>query len=364
MKCLALRERKQPSKKKDDNAAKSAHEVEVYDEEQKKKASVVGSVNDEVSGTKWPRCGKLHDFQLEIDERLADIEETVYFIADSAEQLCHLNPSLLPGLLRLQQTTTRNVCFVLISEGFSGSIHDVTRGVDLVRVEFSIYSPLELQKILSKHVPRACIRQLEAASVSSISAIALYQNFAKQVVVELFHSSARDVREMMYIADELWPQYIAPVLRGDLACTNTRALYSAILPWTRRMQRFLYHHDVDWKTAREKGSVSPSAPALQSPSGDDNARVVGRAAAERAEKETDMFEKRESLRVIREKNLPFHSKLLVISAYLASYNPVDHDRILFSSRKNKRKRKRRSRSAQRGEHEVRSPKTFELERLL
>ena len=183
---------------------------------------------EDAPGSKWPRCGKLHDFVLDIDERLADVAETVYFIADSAEQLCNLNPSLLPGIMRMQQCTARNVCMIFISEGFPGSMNSVTRGADLVRLEFPVYSPLELQKILMNHVPPTCVDQLQEANVASDAAIALYQNFAKQVVVELFHSSARDVREMMYIASELWPQYISPVVRGEsriLIFEHSTALY-------------------------------------------------------------------------------------------------------------------------------------------
>eukprot|EP01135_Chromosphaera_perkinsii_P000656 Nk52_evm23s147 gene=Nk52_evmTU23s147 len=296
--------------------------------------------------------------------------ETIYLVFDKAERLrkTAIFRTLLPVLLNLNtmiqtaaiqssaqsfangDASNMNVCTILISNIIWEKYYLRTGGQAPWTVFFPEYSKETVLKILAKDFSLVCIQKdkEDGAGVEEDSAYkedeTVFVSFAN-IVYNIFHSPCRDLNELRYLLRLLYPIYRTPIQRKEMKKTDYTRLYEAILPVLRRGLTELYLRQMstlEWgthisnidnrkKPSSSKGSSSETNPPLPSTKVDIE--------------------------------LPYHSRYLLIAAYMASYNPQETDQRYFSIRKCNTASKSKRHRDRVNQHMI-GPKPFLLHRFL
>jgi origin recognition complex subunit 5 len=167
---------------------------------------------------------------------------------------------------------------------------------------FPSYTKPELLLILALVLPTPLLPSGEKDTRET------HTRFLSAVYDSLSKHSGRDLASFQHVAAQLWPRFIRPVLSGELSPTPFSRLLLA--------NRSMFQDD---------SVLVPniiSAPTT-------NPKTTTQASLPKAGKTH-----------ILTNLLPFHSRLLLVASYLASYNPPRLDVVLFMKTSLQKRRKK------------------------
>ncbi|EGV97014.1 origin recognition complex subunit 5 [Cricetulus griseus] len=268
-------------------------------------------------------CETFNDFvrlfkQVTNTENLKD--QTVYIVLDKAEYLRDMEANLLPGFLRLQELTDRNVTVIFLSEIIWEKFRPNTGCFEPFVLYFPDYSIGNLQKILSHDHPPEYSADFYAAYIN--------------ILLGVFYTVCRDLKELRHLAVLNFPKYCEPVVKGEAGERDTRKLWRNIEPHLKKAMQTVYLREISssqWEKL-QKDDTDPG-------------QLKGLSAYTHVE-------------------LPYYSKFILIAAYLASYNPARTDRRFFLKHHGKIKKTNFLKKHEKTSNHLLGPKPFPLDRLL
>lgn len=268
-------------------------------------------------------CETFNDFvrlfkQVTKDENLKN--QTVYIVLDKAEYLRDMEANLLPGFLRLQELTDRNVTVIFLSEIVWEKFRPNTGCFEPFVLYFPDYSIGNLQKILSHDHPPEYSADFYAAYIN--------------ILLGVFYTVCRDLKELRYLAVLNFPKYCEPVVKGEASERDTRKLWRNIEPHLKKAMQTVYLREISssqWEKLQKDDT--------------DSGQLKGLSAYTHVE-------------------LPYYSKFILIAAYLASYNPARTDKRFFLKHHGKIKKTNFLKKHEKTSNHLLGPKPFPLDRLL
>ncbi|XP_029901659.1 origin recognition complex subunit 5 [Myripristis murdjan] len=247
--------------------------------------------------------------------------QTRYIVMEKAELLRDMDANLLPALLRLQELVQDNVTVILLSEIVWDKFRPNTGCFEPLQLHFPDYSKGELQQILAQD------------SHPSYSA-ELYSSYIN-ILLGVFYSVCRDLRELRHLAALNFSKFCEPLEEGKVKESDTHKLWRNIEPHLKKAMQTVY--------LREVSSVQWEQ--LQQMEEKDTGAVRGLSAHAHVE-------------------LPYYSKFLLIAAYLASYNPARTDKRFFVKHHGKVRKTNFLKKHEKTSNHLLGPKPFPLDRLL
>nr|XP_056702971.1 origin recognition complex subunit 5 [Euleptes europaea] len=245
--------------------------------------------------------------------------QTIYVVLDNAEQLREMEANILPGFLRLQELTDRNVTVVLLSEIVWELLRPTTGCLEPMPLYFPDYSIGHLQKILSHDHPPEYSFDFYAAYIN--------------ILLGVFYPVCRDLKELRHLAVINFSKYCEPVIQGKANERDTRRLWKNIESHLKNAMQTVYLREISssqWEQSREDG---------------ESGQLKGLSAHAHVE-------------------LPYYSKFLLIAAYLASYNPARTDKRFFVKHRGTIRKKKVQKKQEKTSNHLLGPKAFPLDRLL
>ncbi|MEJ1272524.1 origin recognition complex subunit 5 [Cricetulus griseus] len=178
-------------------------------------------------------CETFNDFvrlfkQVTNTENLKD--QTVYIVLDKAEYLRDMEANLLPGFLRLQELTDRNVTVIFLSEIIWEKFRPNTGCFEPFVLYFPDYSIGNLQKILSHDHPPEYSADFYAAYIN--------------ILLGVFYTVCRDLKELRHLAVLNFPKYCEPVVKGEAGERDTRKLWRNIEPHLKKAMQTVYLREI------------------------------------------------------------------------------------------------------------------------
>ncbi|GAB5568463.1 origin recognition complex subunit 5 isoform X1 [Prionailurus iriomotensis] len=178
-------------------------------------------------------CETFNDFvrlfkQVTEAESLKD--QTVYIVLDKAEYLRDMEANLLPGFLRLQELTDRNVTVLFLSEIVWEKFRPNTGCFEPFVLYFPDYSIGNLQKILSHDHPPEYSADFYAAYIN--------------ILLGVFYTVCRDLKELRHLAVLNFPKYCEPVVKGEANERDTRKLWRNIEPHLKKAMQTVYLREI------------------------------------------------------------------------------------------------------------------------
>lgn len=287
----------------------------------------------------YARCDTLCDFVIYVQELMKGQEQTKFLVIDGAEHLDSLGGNLLPVLSNFSSVSRCPITVVLISR-----LSLDTRGLGLgggvpYSVLFPEYSADDVLRILSLDAPEG-----------NPALARNFQEFSK-LIYDIFYKPCRDLGEVRHMTNLLWPKYIQPVILGQVAAQETGKL-------VRRMETH-FRDALGQLHLRELSRIEWQQRVMCNLSQNDAQKAVVQRTANS----------------VSDFDLPYYSKWLLISAYLASYNPAKYDVRYFTRHaelraKGKGGKARRQKDMKGAEasgklkQQLLGPRAFPLERML
>ncbi|XP_046526599.1 origin recognition complex subunit 5 isoform X3 [Equus quagga] len=241
-------------------------------------------------------------------------------VLDKAEYLRDMEANLLPGFLRLQELTDRNVTVILLSEIVWEKFRPNTGCFEPFVLYFPDYSIGNLQKILSHDHPPEYSADFYAAYIN--------------ILLGVFYTVCRDLKELRHLAVLNFPKYCEPVVKGEASERDTRKLWRNVEPHLKKAMQTVYLREISssqWEKI-QKDDTDPG-------------QLKGLSAYTHVE-------------------LPYYSKFILIAAYLASYNPARTDKRFFLKHHGKIKKTNFLKKHEKTSNHLLGPKPFPLDRLL
>ncbi|KAK2624193.1 hypothetical protein QTJ16_006143 [Diplocarpon rosae] len=200
-------------------------------------------------------------------------------------------PTLLPALARLSEIIPNLTTIFIVTSPRPNMLH--VPGVP--HISFPAYTKLELLRIIALTNPTPTLPKETKETWSRYSS-AVWDSLSKHF--------GRDILSFRAVCLRLWPRFIKPVLDGSLDPTPFTKLLIA--------NRSLFQND-----AALLHNIVPNTPAPGSSAATAATKYVGIGA-----------------------QLPFYSRLLLVAAYLASFNPPKTDATLFMKAAASKRRKK------------------------
>ncbi|XP_076015052.1 origin recognition complex subunit 5 [Genypterus blacodes] len=269
-----------------------------------------------------PRSPSLSDFVRVYRQQCAQLpaEQTRYIVMERAELLRDMDANLLPALLRLQELVEDNVTVILLSEIVWDKFRPNTGCFEPLLLHFPDYSKGELQQILSQD--------------SHPSHSAEFYSSYINILLGVFYSVCRDLRELRHLAALNFAKFCEPLEEGKVKESDTHKLWRNIEPHLKKAMQTVYLREVS--------------------------SVQWEQMQQMEEKETGVIR---GLSAHAHIELPYYSKFLLIAAYLASFNPARTDRRFFLKHGKIRKTNFLKKHEKTSNHLL-GPKPFPLDRLL
>lgn len=242
--------------------------------------------------------------------------KTSYIVLDNAHRLLDCWPELIPGLFRLEEATGRQVCVVIITSSSWQQMHNHAGGLQPLSVRFGLYTPEVMVEILLRAA------EVEHAALFGTLGRDRLKGILQLAVPGLQHCT-RDLAVMSQAVRRLLGEMEAILDRTGVD-TDTKlskqgaaklmpTLNKAVRLMVQALANELFHHDYpdDSLAAAAKAMGSKSSSSTTVPAKDNN-------------------------------YLSDHGKFVMLAAFLASYNPAQQDRRMFSSHATKKQRVVRS----------------------
>ncbi|KAM9705687.1 origin recognition complex subunit 5 isoform 1-T1 [Menidia menidia] len=270
-----------------------------------------------------PRTPSLSDFVRVYRQQSSQspAKQTRYIIMEKAELLRDAEANLLPALLRLQELVEDNVTVILLSEIVWDQFRPNTGCFEPLLLHFPDYSKGELQQILSH----------DAHPSYSAEFYSSYIN----ILLGVFYSVCRDLRELRHLAALNFSKFCEPVTTGKVKETETHKLWKNIEPHLKKAMQTVYLREVSslqWEQMQQMEETETGA-------------MRGLSAHTHVE-------------------LPYYSKFLLIAAYLASYNPARTDKRFFLKHHGKIRKTNFLKKNEKTSNHLLGPKPFSLDRML
>jgi len=255
----------------------------------------------------------------------------------NAERLRDMDANLLPGFLRLKELTRLPVCVLLISK-IAWSKFMVPSGLPRpVPVIVRQFTKEQMSKVIADKLKERQARDDLEHEKDLQWEDEFFLNYTS-IVISMFIKACRTLPELEYLCQRHYAAFRDPVVRGDVEQHNVRALYRAI---EKELKESLATLHLQETTSRQL-------------------------------KEIQRRENLESLEGVQKQNrrlhveLPFHSKFLLIAAYLASYNPAKSDKRFFVKHHGKQRKTKAGIAAKERavSSQLTGPKAFPLDRLM
>merc|ERR1719228_266786 len=236
---------------------------------------------------------------------------------------------------RLQEITGCNVCTIVETRLDWNKLRPTQDIVSPITLHFAQYTREELVKLVGSLLEGDKTEQFRLQYAG--------------LVLSVFYPVTRSLMELLHIARFNYGTYVKPVIAGEIKETDTKKLWFNVEPHLRKCLSTVHLREVASKqmlsleqehiaTKEESHSLSilPLAPGP-------TISNVSRITIE----------------------LPFYSKFLLISAFLASYNPAKSDKRFFVKHHGKQRKTVKSmKSKDKLNSQLTGPKPFPLERLL
>lgn len=270
-----------------------------------------------------PRGSSLSDFVRIYRQQCAEspAKQTRYIIMEKAEMLRDTDANLLPALVRLQALLEDNVTVVLLSEIVWDKFRPNTGCFEPLLLHFPDYSKGELQQILSKDRHPSYSAEFYSSYIN--------------ILLGVFYSVCRDLRELRHLAALNFAKFCEPVEEGKVKESDTHKLWRNIEPHLKKAMQTVYLREVSslqWEQMQDMEEKEAGA-------------VRGLSAHTHVE-------------------LPYYSKFLLIAAYLASYNPARTDKRFFMKHHGKIKKVNFLKKNEKTSNHLLGPKPFALDRML
>ncbi|KAM9698976.1 origin recognition complex subunit 5 isoform 2-T2 [Dama dama] len=179
-------------------------------------------------------CETFNDFVRLFKQKITEAEnlkdQTVYIVLDKAEYLRDMEANLLPGFLRLQELTDRNVTVIFLSEIVWEKFRPNTGCFEPFVLYFPDYSIGNLQKILSHDHPPEYSADFYAAYIN--------------ILLGVFYTVCRDLKELRHLAVLNFPKYCEPVVKGEAGERDTRKLWRNIEPHLKKAMQTVYLREI------------------------------------------------------------------------------------------------------------------------
>lgn len=269
-----------------------------------------------------PRASSFSDF-VRIYRQLCKqnpAQQTRYIVLERAELLRDMEANLLPGLLRLQELVEDNITVFLLSEIVWDKFRPNTGCFEPLLLHFPDYTKAELLQILSTDSHPSYSPELYTSYIN--------------ILLGVFYSVCRDLRELRHLAALNFPKFCEPLEKGEAKESDTHKLWRNVEPHLKRAVQSVY--------LREVSSVQWEQHQIEDK---DASTLKGLSAQAHVE-------------------LPYYSKFLLIAAYLASYNPARTDRRFFLKHHGKMKKTNFLKKHEKTSNHLLGPKPFPLDRLL
>ncbi|KAB0399119.1 hypothetical protein E2I00_017644 [Balaenoptera physalus] len=271
-------------------------------------------------------CETFNDFvrlfkQITKAESLKD--QTVYVVLDKAEYLRDMEANLLPGFLRLQELTDRNVTVIFLSEIVWEKFRPNTGCFEPFVLYFPDYSIGKFENIVD---------------YSAVDQAVL--NFPKYCEPVVKGEGNYNFTIIIFLLKKV--SVISKLLKfslfGVASERDTRKLWRNIEPHLKKAMQTVYLREISssqWEKL-QKDDTDPGQ--LKGIKG--------------------------SLSAYTQVELPYYSKFILIAAYLASYNPARTDRRFFLKHHGKIKKTNFLKKHEKTSNHLLGPKPFPLDRLL
>uniref|UniRef100_H3CB32 Origin recognition complex subunit 5 n=1 Tax=Tetraodon nigroviridis TaxID=99883 RepID=H3CB32_TETNG len=270
-----------------------------------------------------PRSPSLSDFvRVYRQQRFqSPARQTRYIVMEKAEHLRDADANVLPAFLRLQELVEDNVTVVLLSAIVWDKFRPNTGCFEPLLLHFPDYSKGELHQILSRDKHPSYSAELYSSYIT--------------ILLGVFYSVCRDLRELRHLAALNFSKFCEPLLEGRAKETDAHKLWRNIEPHLKKAMRTVYLREVSslqWEQMQQMEETECKA-------------VRGLSAHTHVE-------------------LPYYSKFLLIAAYLASYNPARTDKRFFLKHHGRIKKTNFSKKNEKTSNHLLGPKPFPLDRLL
>ncbi|KAL7639482.1 UNVERIFIED_CONTAM: hypothetical protein RMT77_009983 [Armadillidium vulgare] len=274
----------------------------------------------------YASCDNMNDFVRYVKEIDLDRKERYAFIFEHSERLRDCCANIFPALCRLQELCEDvNVC-VVFSSRLSLDKFRVPMGfLEPFVIHFPQYTKDETVDILVSEQPMDCCLSKDG-----------YKNYIS-LLLSVFYLATRNLPELKHLAELHLKSYCDPVIKGEAKEDELRFLWKNIEPKFKKALSTVYLREVSseqFMKIQESMDSEVKVPQNNKPN-------------------------------LTKIELPFYSKFLLISAYLASYNPPKSDKRFFTKNHGKkRKTQAMIKAKQKSCSQLVGPKPFPLDRLL
>ena len=298
-------------------------------------------------------------FQQDADQNISSL--TIIGLAH-AEMLRNVESNVLPGLIRLSSVvqsrldlgTSNSLCVILMSRLPWNKLEiDSTLNASPITVKLEPYSKSKLSILLNQYLITTygtAWKKVDnnGTEVSEDLPEDFYKIFS-DVIHGTFSAVAKSFPQFVSAARLVLPIYMKPIAEEKIESDNSRALYRNIEPFLKKCLTTANLKEAYGQKFEEQVKLQMRC-YEQILSSDGTKSSEERKTYSRLDVE-----------------LPFISKFLLISAYIASYNPVKSDKRFFMKYHGKfRKRVQKSASlaAHKRSSQLLGPKMFPLDRML
>lgn len=291
----------------------------------------------------YTKCDSMGDLILEL--RKIPERHNIVLVFENAEYLRDLHANVLPGLMRLQELSGRNICSILVSQLPYEKFYPKTGIPEVVRIKFPQYTSNEVAKILQKdyahvkaHVKRGIERNRKLSAEEKLRFVEILESLDLEFYANYLHAflcvffrACRNISQLRMVAKECYAKYCEPIFEN---------------PENQKSVTKLWHHVSD--TLKD---------AL--------ANIYSRIeSASEAQRKADS-QVNQAMGIIE---LPFYAKYLLLAGFLSSHNPASQDKRLFVKNHGKQRKRMQAVNAKAKLGEQTSlqqgPKSFTIDRLL
>jgi len=272
------------------------------------------------------KCDNICDFISELKNNLHPNQVYVILFEES-ERFRDADSHLRQAFTRLAELTNLNICCIWESK-IDWNRFVPTRGLPSPFIlNFQQYTKPEILELLVSGLPGERSQQFKGAYIS--------------MILPIFYFVSRSLTELQHIALLNYTSYCAPVESGECTEQESRKLWFNIEKQLNNCISTVNLREVESSQLKE---------ALKAKDEEIKNQGLSTAAIPMTRKTLE---------------LPFYSKYLLISSYLASYNPQRTDKRFFVKHHGKQRKSSMSmRAKDKYNSKLTGPKPFPLERLL
>ncbi|ORY02178.1 origin recognition complex subunit 5 C-terminus-domain-containing protein, partial [Clohesyomyces aquaticus] len=318
------------------------------------------SHNDEVNDRRaYSRTENINALAINL-QRLLEGRGKFVLVFDGIDKQREAPSTLLPALARLGESIP-NLSIVLIS---TLPLTTLLHRPGTAHLHFPTYSRSSLLTILSLHPPKIFPTPPSAEQFSDYTPDLaeeddawLWNRFLGATYDSLSKHAGRDLVSFQHTAHRIWPDFVKPVVEGQFGTRD----FSRLM--VNRRSLFMIEDAILDRIISASTSASGNHPQNTITNSLTNGIAVPATPSTSKKRGAE-------LRSMHH-DLPYYTKHLLISAYLASYNPSRTDTTYFMKHTDKRKNRRKvysttssSTKHRRIPRHLLTPSPFPLDRVL